>query len=300
MKEIQFCKESYQFPSERLGQLRDSNDLLGNTKAIKDRIEEDGYLWFKGLIDRKAVIAARLKMLQFIAEKGKLAPNTDVMEGVFGGNGGAPTMGNPEITHCEEFKRVFEGPELFTFFENFFGEPATTFDYKWLRAVGPEQFTGIHCDKVYMGMGSQDLHTTWVPFGDITPEDGTLALAVGSHRAESFKSLRDGYGETDTDRDKSQGWYSKSPQELEEKFDAHWHTSEFKMGDVVIFGMNLLHSSTTNTTNRFRLSADIRFQPAGHKIDERWVGNEPKAHGFVPSNAGTPKTKEELAEIFAS
>jgi ectoine hydroxylase-related dioxygenase (phytanoyl-CoA dioxygenase family) len=58
--------------------------------------------------------------------------------------------------------------------------------------------------------------------------------------------------------------------EIVEKFGGQWQTSEFFAGDVILFGMHTMHASTTNLTNRFRLSCDIRFQPASEPVDERW------------------------------
>ena len=40
-----------------------------------------------------------------------------------------------------------------------------TFDFKWLRAVPHEAFTGAHTDSVYMARGTEDLVTMWTPFG---------------------------------------------------------------------------------------------------------------------------------------
>ena len=39
-----------------------------------------------------------------------------------------------------------------------------------------------------------------------------------------------------------------------------------------------LHGSTTNTTDRFRISCDVRFQPASEPMDERWAGRSPGGH----------------------
>jgi ectoine hydroxylase-related dioxygenase (phytanoyl-CoA dioxygenase family) len=50
------------------------------------------------------------------------------------------------------------------------------------------------------------------------------------------------------------------------------------MGDVILFGLYTMHASTTNTTNRFRLSCDVRYQPANEPVDERWVGDTPRGH----------------------
>ena len=36
--------------------------------------------------------------------------------------------------------------------------------------VAGEEFTGAHFDSVYMGRGSQDLMTTWIPLGDYPVE----------------------------------------------------------------------------------------------------------------------------------
>ena len=55
-------------------------------------------------------------------------------------------------------------------------------------------------------------------------------------------------------------------------------TAEFQMGDVLIFGMYTMHGSLSNTTNRFRLSTDTRYQRASDPVDERWIGENPKAH----------------------
>ena len=49
-----------------------------------------------------------------------------------------------------------------------------------------------------------------------------------------------------------------------------WVTEDFKMGDCVILPMDTLHMSTTNTTDRFRISCDTRWQPAAEPLDERW------------------------------
>ncbi len=39
-----------------------------------------------------------------------------------------------------------------------------------------------------------------------------------------------------------------------------------------------MHGSLRNLTCRFRLSTDTRYQRASDPVDERWVGEDPKAH----------------------
>jgi ectoine hydroxylase-related dioxygenase (phytanoyl-CoA dioxygenase family) len=179
-------------------------------------------------------------------------------------------MGRKAITHHPDVLSVVESQQLYNFFASYFAEPAASFDYKWLRAVGNEAYTGAHMDTVYMGLGSQRLHTVWVPFGDIPLEQGTLAVLQASHRLASFAAIRSTYGRMDVDRDGVEGWFSKDPLEISERYGGQWQTSSFSAGDVILFGMHTMHASTTNLTNRFRLSCDVRFQPASEPMDARW------------------------------
>jgi len=57
-----------------------------------------------------------------------------------------------------------------------------------------------------------------------------------------------------------------------------WKTTSYQAGDVILFGMYTMHASTTNTTDRFRLSRDVRFQPARDPVDNRWGGHNPTGH----------------------
>ena len=269
---IRFGYRNLEYPSPELGDLRASNDLLDDMPALRHRMAEDGYLLLRGLIDRDKVLQARRSILAHMETHQALVPDTPLMEGVMGGRS-PQMMGRKGIAYHPEVLAVIEGEELFAFFNAYFDQPALTFDYKWLRAVGNEAYTGAHFDYVYMGRGSENLHTAWVPFGDIPVQQGTLAVCVASHRLDSFARLRETYGRMDVDRDLVEGWFSKDPLEIGEQFGGQWLTSEVYAGDVILFGMHFMHASTTNLTNRFRLSCDIRFQPAADPIDERWAPN---------------------------
>ena len=130
---------------------------------------------------------------------------------------------------------------------------------------------------------------TWLPFGDIPIEQGTLAICTGSHNSPDFERLRQTYGQIDVDRDLHEGWFSRDPMEITEKLGGKWQTTSFNGGDVILFGMYTMHASTTNTTNRFRLSCDIRFQPASDPLDKRWGGEKPA--GYIAGKPGVPLQK---------
>jgi hypothetical protein len=277
-----------EYPSDELGEMRDSNALLGDPAALRERMQEDGYLLMRGLIDRDKVLAAREEILQYMAEREGLEPGSRPLDGVMGEYGkGVPMLGKKAITHNDAVRDVLEGEELFSFFERYFDAKPRTFDYKWLRAVGNERFTGCHYDVVYMGRGSDRVHTTWIPFGDISVEQGTLAVCAGSNSDPGFARLRETYGRHDVDRDRGAGWFSTDPREITEKFGGRWLTTDFRAGDMITFGLYLMHASTTNVTDRWRLSCDVRFQPADEPVDSRWVGDDPGAHEAAAAGKNT-------------
>jgi hypothetical protein len=277
--QIHFGPQTWEYPGPSLGELTDSTDLLLDAAALRQRFERDGYLLLRGLIERERVLAARAAVFQYMSERQGLEPGSRPLDGVMGQYGkSVGMMGRRPITHQPDVQHVLEGPPLRGFFDRFFGEPCLTFDYKWLRAVGREGFTGAHYDVVYMGRGSERLMTTWIPIGDLEMEHGVLAICEGSHNSERFARLRQTYGRMDVDRDRVEGWFTNDPLEIVEQFGGQWKTTRFQAGDVLIFGMYTLHASTTNVTDRWRLSCDVRFQPASDPVDERWVGATPKAH----------------------
>ena len=256
--------------------LREANDLLGNLDALNARLEEDGYLLIRGLHNRRKVHAARQFLLEKLDENGQLDTSYPLSQGVpAAGKRGRFPGGNKQVTHDPACLDVVESPEIMDFCEMYFDAPVITYDFKWLRVIPPGGFSGAHYDIVYMGRGTKRVLTCWTPLDDVPFELGPLMLLVGSHR---FEAIRKTYAEMDVDRDHVTGSFSYDPIELVDRYGGRWETSSFEMGDVLIFGMYTMHASLDNTTNRFRLSTDTRYQRADEPVDERWIGEDPIAH----------------------
>lgn len=268
---------------EQIVELRDCNSLLGNAAALRDRMAQDGYLLVRGLHSRENVLAARKAICDYIRPAIAADGPGELLDArIKPSVTPPPTMGRRDITHDSAVCNVLEGKAVYDLFNRYFGEPALTFDYKWLRAVGQGESTGAHYDVVYMGRGTtRNLFTCWTPIGDVPIEQGTLAVCVGSHNLPGFEKLRQTYGRMDVDRDRVSGWYSKDPLEVTDRFGGQWATTHFAAGDVILFGMYTLHASTNNTTDRWRISCDTRFQPASEPVDERWAGKNPLGHAVT-------------------
>ncbi|WP_308634558.1 phytanoyl-CoA dioxygenase family protein [Paenibacillus silvisoli] len=255
-------------------ELREANDILDDEEALRERLKQDGYLFIRGFHDRTKVQQARLAFLSKMEEQGKLMPDTALEDGIINSNNkGAGFQGSEN--QPQELLDVVNSASTMSFFERFLGGECITYDYKWIRAVETGGFTGAHYDIVYMGRGTKNLYTLWTPMDDIPYELGGLAILLGS---QHFDRIRETYGQMDVDRDRVDGWFSKDPLELINKFGGRWATAEFRAGDALIFGMYTMHASLTNQTNRYRFSADTRYQLKSEPVDERWIGAKPKGH----------------------
>ena len=50
-----------------------SNDLLGDAQALRARLEDDGYLYLRGVIDRDRILGLRGEILEVLARHGWIA-----------------------------------------------------------------------------------------------------------------------------------------------------------------------------------------------------------------------------------
>ena len=136
------------------------------------------------------------------------------------GRGCVPFMeGRNSISHHQDVLQVLEGPRPTLFFEKLLGGEVLTFDYKWLRGVHREAFTGAHVDNVYMSRGTSQLYTMWTPLGDVTTDMGTLAVVESSNNDKNFKRFQETYGSCDIEKENilGSGWVTEEPREIEEK-----------------------------------------------------------------------------------
>lgn len=279
-----------------VGWLADSSDALGDATELRRRMDEHGYLYIKGLLNRDTVFDARRSVCERLAADGYLDPSRDIMDAVWKKDRlvkfkAEYATGNPRV------EALIYGRDMLDMFDRFFGKPTLHYDFTWLRAVCPGAGTPSHCDIVYMGRGErQQLYTVWTPLGDVDFEQGGLCVLEGSHK---FDPLKQSYGQHDVDtvctnRDGDHGWNTErnwfndfkspgsnlghNPNAIRNVIGGTWRTGEFEAGDALIFSMYTVHASLDNSSDRIRLSTDSRYQPSGTVQDERWIGSNPIGH----------------------
>lgn len=274
---------------EMYGELRDSNDVLGDREALEARMEEDGYWLFRGLVDRDRVLEARREILLKYAVIGEIdAINHPLMEGIYSAESYIDKVNLLAFTESvrtgQAYERVVLHEALTGLLERYLGGAVRCFDFKWPRLVRPGETCGFHCDAPYVNRGSQKVMTAWIPLGDLPREEGALIVLEGSHQNGT---VRQRYGLKDADRD-GLGWLSTNPITLRKNLGGRWLTADFRAGDVLIFSMYLVHGAIDNHSRkkRCRLTSDTRYQLASESLDERWNGAKPLLHGgrrvFLP------------------
>jgi len=281
---------------DAFGHLRESNDVLGDTEALRSRLEEDGYLFLPGFLNKEHVLEARAKMVGRLLDQGSLETGTNPMDGILR-EGAQPKLGADTLQHDPLITRILYGERVTGLYEELLGHEILHFDYTWFRCMGRGNGSWPHCDIVYMGRGTKQLYTAWVPYGHVPHEVGGLILLEDSHKKQDRLKA---YLEMDVDTYCTNGRHaraiesgerqwehlhngalSNNPHSLQKHLGGRWLTAEFLPGDFLTFGMATVHGGADNQTNRVRLSSDSRYQRADQPADERWIGANPIGHGLA-------------------
>ena len=260
-------------PGQHIGALAEMAAIDLDLGVAQQRLARDGYLLLRGFHPRGEVLDARLDVAEAMAADGLLDPAHPASE-TWARSGEARELSRATVAiHAmQRYMRLVAGARIVGLFSSLLGAPAMTFDHKWLRTVPPGQLstTKAHCDIVYMGGGTQELFTVWTPLDDIALEMGPIMLVPGSHTHERVRAT---YGRTNTHAG-TPGPFSGDALETARVLGGRWATAEFRMGDILVFGMHLYATprSTTAAGATRLLSTDNRYQRADHAVDDRHMG----------------------------
>ena len=224
----------------------ETNAYLGDRPAL-ERIQKDqGYWFFRDVLNHDAVTAMRDRYLDLLSRWNLV--KADEAEPVWNGDSlanlgdGLNNSKIPELREQRVWERFVEDPKINNFFESVLGSPL-----EWLtasdfyRLVPPTQnmpedpYKGRHQDG--QGLQGLDFITCWIPLNTIDADVGGLAVATGSYTGELF--------------------YKRWSDPEFAKVDG-WSRSDYRLGDVLMFAPTLMHAGLPNRSDRFRLSLDIR------------------------------------------
>ncbi|MGH8984204.1 MAG: phytanoyl-CoA dioxygenase family protein [Acidimicrobiia bacterium] len=245
--------------------MRPSNDLLGDPDALRRRLDEDSYLYFRGVLDHEKIATLRQRMLRVLAHNGWVRATPFLMRGFVT----APAVREgdehfftvyDQVQQLEEFHVLAHDEQLLAVMRQVVGETAFPHPLKIARLGFPAHYevsTPPHQD-FPNNQGTPSLTAAWVPVGDCPTDLGGLAVLRGSHR----------YGVLPLDPHLGAGNRAALlPEEMLEEL--RWVTTDYSAGDVLLFPSMTVHASLHNASEFFmRLSVDFRYQQEGEPLTE--------------------------------
>ena len=245
--------------------MEDSGNLLGDTAALRARLQEDGYLYLRDVLDPDAVLDLRRAMLEVLARHEWIRGGLALMEGQAVMQPVHESMPEfapayDDLQRVEEFHTLAHHPDLIAVMNAVLGQTAFPHPLKICRVGFPEHYeasTPPHQD-FPNNQGTPNLTAAWIPVGDIPMDLGPVAILRGSHKY-GVLSLA---GHMGPGRRKA-----RVPLKMLEEL--RWVTTDFAAGDVLLFPSCTVHAALHNITEfNLRLSVDFRYQLEGEALTE--------------------------------
>lgn len=245
-------------------QMTESNDLLDDPVALRERMDSDGYILMRRLIDPERIADVRNDFQEILAGTGWIHGGSRIAERA---PARAPLRESDEeyfgaydqVQKLESFHALAHDDGLTGLMRALIGATAFPHPLKVARLVfpsAPEVSTPPHQDFLN-NQGTPELTATWIPLHDCPMESGSLAVLRGSHR----------FGVLPLEWHLGPGnRQAQMPPEVQEQL--RWVTTDVNAGDVLIFGALTVHAALNNATFGMRLSVDFRFQPERQELSE--------------------------------
>jgi hypothetical protein len=247
----------------------DSTDLLDSPEALRQRADEDGFLFFKQFLPKEPVLELRRQVLNVVAKYGWLRTDGDLMDGlcdmdaVRASDATLRSMGVTmdayrEIQQLELFHALPHHPKLIGLYEKIFGGEVLPHPRHIARVLLPAPSlaaTPPHQDYIYI-QGTHQFWTCWFPLGDCPIELGGLSVLRGSHKEDVLEVHR------------AAGAGGFESIICSREYD--WLQDHYEAGDIITFPSHMVHKGLKNQLgDRIRLSCDLRYQPADQDIEQK-------------------------------
>ena len=227
---------------QSVDELSPANALLDDPDALRRRLADDGYLFFRGLLPAAQVSTAADEVSAAL-RRGGWTDASGVASAERRALNAKEALGDPAFGAAitsRGFNRVPYLTQLRRTIRAVLGAQAFSYPVKVLRAVYPERPPGVargrYVHQDYGVSGVQDMLTTWVPLADIPVRLGGLAVLPGSHLGPPLR-----------------------PRVLGPR-ERGWATTDYRAGDVLVFHCLTSHAALPNRDVSLRLSGDFRWQ----------------------------------------
>lgn len=236
-----------------LGRFREANDYLNDPQALNAIIAEEGYLFFRGVLD--GVDRAKCDFVRILQQQGAVEPG--ISEPIWNGKKRVEEIDDTELYRAHCCAELFESSHNVEIFQRIFGEPIFVFKNPTVRYALPndrEHVSPPHQDYFFVRF-NKIFRTFWIPLMDIEEAVGGLALAPGVHKRGLLDhvELQNVYSYVFRGRKQKGIPIDKVP--------APWATADYHPGDLLVFHNLMVHWALPNRSDKIRLSIDNRCAP---------------------------------------
>lgn len=254
-------------------QVVDSSPLLraGDFDALRRRADEEGYLFFRGLLPVEELMRVRADMLAVVERYGWRQPGQDGLGGLIDLaqlNGvpdeemrsdiGVSHAAYHDVQKLESFHRLPHHPNLLALYRGLFGQEVFVHPRHIARMITAHRVmhpTPHHQDFPLV-QGSPNTWTCWFPLGDCPRSMGGLTVLRGSHR-EGYIPIKPAVGAGGIAVHLCPG-------------ETIWVEGDYEAGDVLTFPCFTVHRAlASRDKDRIRLSIDARYQAIDEPIEEK-------------------------------
>lgn len=217
-------------------------------ELLRERYNQEGYLWLKSILNRDEVLAFRRRYFTALADTGLLAEGYDFQAGIYSGRPYDKEVVHRvmmEVVRWAAYEAFCLARPIIEFYEALFESPVYLHKRKLIRfnKPGEEAATGGHYDQIYLRDGTDQFCSSWIPVGDTPVEMGGLLYLEGSQalgqqleakylvkvaglpHAERINAFKGGRWD---------GWLSEDLATLAQQSGKRWLAGDYQAGDMLV------------------------------------------------------------------
>lgn len=282
-------------PAARIGTLTQCDR---NAPDLTARLATDGYLLLRGAVSSELAEAARLEVLERLAAVDEI--EQPARKGIASGRStrreASPDLGAfwRSVSTGTALRRATHGDELRVILSCALGLPVVAHDYVFLRVAVGGRATTLHCDYPFFTRTTESVWTSWLALSAVTAPQGPIYLVEGSHRFADHVSAMQGF-DLALDQTGRRATLAADPLAFAAERSARLLTADFAPGDLLLFGMHMIHGAFDHQAAAARVTCDVRWQDAAAVRDPRYFGEEPAGSfggGYGELNGAKPLTED--------
>jgi len=282
-------------PHEFLGKLNETDLPDCNHKNLSISLKENGYIFIRNLFNSNKIKSAREEVFFRLNEVDEI--ENPFEDGVFSNRSSRDKIYKnrgdfwKSVSNGKSLREITNGLTLKKLLSEVFGEAAIGFDFLFLRPVANGKFTQMHCDAGFFTRTTKKVLTCWIAFTKVTINKGPIFVIEKSHIFQDLKKKFDDF-DVAINKDRKAS-IDIHPLDFAKKRNSKILTANFYPGDILIFGMNLVHGTFEHHAKdkNIRLTCDVRYQPNNEPKDPRYFGLDPKGttgSGYGELNSARP------------